>query len=129
MAAHSAQRQGRGLQFYDDGARCARCEGSYVGLVLLLAFLALLGAGAVGVCVAYGRRLKRLAPRLFEICFDSGRAKIVWATMQIVGSIEWRTRSTWSSSTEGGLRTGLRNVSFGCFSWLVFVLVGYPRAV
>ena len=82
-------------RFYDDGARCARCEGSYVGLVLLLAFLALLGAGAVGVCVAYGRRLKRLAPRLFEICFDSGRAKIVWATMQIVGSIEWATGVEW----------------------------------
>ena len=48
-------------------ARGARVRGLVVGLVLLLAFLALLGAGAVGVCVAYGRRLGGRAAALRDL--------------------------------------------------------------
>jgi hypothetical protein len=76
--------------YYRDGQECMPCGDRSLHPVWVVVIIAagMLAAAAVALCLQLGAaKVAKVAPRIHDFFFDIGRFKVIFSTLQIIGSI------------------------------------------
>ena len=84
-----------GPDYYDNDGVCELCSGNWVPLLGFFAAVAFFMVVAFYVFVKYGAYISANFPLIIAAVFDTGRMKVVFANMQIIGSVSWSTGVAW----------------------------------
>lgn len=82
-------------EWYQTGTKCERCSGSLKKTIFGLIIAGIIGIILVCVVVRFNHYVTENFPLLISAIFNTGRFKIVFTTLQIVGSVSRATGIVW----------------------------------
>jgi hypothetical protein len=81
--------------YYDNDGKCSHCEGNVGPLIAIMAAFVACVLIAFIVYHKYGDYIAANYPLIIGAIFDTGRMKVFFANVQIIGSVSWSTGVSW----------------------------------